>query len=412
MTPDEIVAQAEAQGLQLVRFLYCDNGGVDPRQEHARLARSRGGCRAASASSRACSRSPASTPSPPTRPMAPSARSASSPIPRHVRRPAVRAAQRPDARQHARARPLAVGARPAVRSCNGWCAKAADAGLAFDAAFENEFYLAYRTDAGYQPVDRSLCFSAIGMDSTEDVIQDIIAALTRPGPDRRAVAPGARLGPAGAVDPARPGAARRRQPDHLPPDGPRRRGPARPGRLARPEAVRRPGGQRRPPPLEHLGRGHTTNRLADASAADGLSPLARSAIAGVVAHLPGLLGLTTPERQLVPPAPAALLELRLHGVGDREPRGRGARPEPLLGRRGGLDEPRAQGQRRERQPVHLARRRHGGGARRHRARARSGRPGRRRPRQPDRRRAGRGAASAASRRPRARRSTSSSRTRC
>src|SRR6476659_3590414 len=28
MTPDEIVQQANEQGLQLVRFLYCDNGGV------------------------------------------------------------------------------------------------------------------------------------------------------------------------------------------------------------------------------------------------------------------------------------------------------------------------------------------------------------------------------------------------
>jgi len=28
MTPDQIVARAEESGLQLVRFLYCDNGGV------------------------------------------------------------------------------------------------------------------------------------------------------------------------------------------------------------------------------------------------------------------------------------------------------------------------------------------------------------------------------------------------
>src|SRR3954471_3753011 len=28
MTPDQIVAQAQERGLQLVRFLYCDNGGV------------------------------------------------------------------------------------------------------------------------------------------------------------------------------------------------------------------------------------------------------------------------------------------------------------------------------------------------------------------------------------------------
>ena len=28
MTPDEIVTQATDHGVQLVRFLYCDNGGV------------------------------------------------------------------------------------------------------------------------------------------------------------------------------------------------------------------------------------------------------------------------------------------------------------------------------------------------------------------------------------------------
>jgi glutamine synthetase len=39
---------------------------------------------------------------------------------------------------------------------------------------------------------------------------------------------------------------------------------------------------------------HSVNLLADADAPAGLSPLARQAIAGVVTHLPGLLGLTTP----------------------------------------------------------------------------------------------------------------------
>jgi glutamine synthetase len=39
----------------------------------------------------------------------------------------------------------------------------------------------------------------------------------------------------------------------------------------------------------------TTNLLADPTLPDGLSPLARSAIAGVVTHLPGLLGLTAPS---------------------------------------------------------------------------------------------------------------------
>jgi glutamine synthetase len=40
---------------------------------------------------------------------------------------------------------------------------------------------------------------------------------------------------------------------------------------------------------------HRTNRLADSSDANGLSPLGRAAIAGVLRHLPGLLALTTPS---------------------------------------------------------------------------------------------------------------------
>jgi glutamine synthetase len=40
---------------------------------------------------------------------------------------------------------------------------------------------------------------------------------------------------------------------------------------------------------------HTVNRLADPDGMAGLSGLARSAIAGVLAHLPGLLAMTTPS---------------------------------------------------------------------------------------------------------------------
>jgi glutamine synthetase len=40
---------------------------------------------------------------------------------------------------------------------------------------------------------------------------------------------------------------------------------------------------------------HTVNLLADAGGPAGLSTLARHAIAGVVAHLPGLLAMTTPS---------------------------------------------------------------------------------------------------------------------
>jgi len=40
---------------------------------------------------------------------------------------------------------------------------------------------------------------------------------------------------------------------------------------------------------------HKVNKLADPACPDGLSTLARQAIAGVLTHLPGLLGLTTPS---------------------------------------------------------------------------------------------------------------------
>ena len=64
--------------------------------------------------------------------------------PGHVRRPAVRAAQRPDDRQHGRARPPRRGRSTRATSCSGWSRPPPGQGLAFEAAFENEFFLAYR----------------------------------------------------------------------------------------------------------------------------------------------------------------------------------------------------------------------------------------------------------------------------
>ena len=291
--------------------------------------------------------------------------------------------------EHGRARPLAVGARPAGlppadgrRGRRTWTCRSTPPSRTSSTSRS-------RTDGGYVPVDRSLCFSAIGMESTEPVIQDIIARPDRPGPDGRAVASGARLGPAGAVDPPRAGAQGSRQPDHVPPDGPGRGRPARSRGVACAEAIRRPGGQRRPSPLEHLGRRPQDEPPGDAEDPNGLSNARpQSAIAGVLDAPARAARPHDPERQLVPPTPAALLELRLHRLGHREPRGGRPRAEPLLGRRGRIDESRAQGERREREPVHRAGRRDRRGPRRDRARARPGRPGRRGPRQPDRRRAG------------------------
>jgi glutamine synthetase len=174
-------------------------------------------------------------------------------------------------------------------------ARARGMGFMFDAAFENEFYLALRTEDGLVPVDRSLCFSAIGMESTEVVIQDIIAALTDQGLTVELSHP--ELGWGQQELSIRHGPALRAADDQI---------------IYR-QTVRAVAGQHglvaslAPKPFaDQAGSGahlhwsiwdvdHRTNRLADGHDAYGLSGLARWAIAGVLRHLPGLLGLTTPS---------------------------------------------------------------------------------------------------------------------
>jgi glutamine synthetase len=61
-------------------------------------------------------------------------------------------------------------------------AEAATMGATVQATFEHEFYLARETpDGGYQPYDRSLCYSADGFDSTALIIDDLIVALEEIG---------------------------------------------------------------------------------------------------------------------------------------------------------------------------------------------------------------------------------------
>jgi glutamine synthetase len=59
--------------------------------------------------------------------------------------------------------------------------KLAADGIRAEAAFEVEFFLARQADNGYQPVDQSLCFSAAGMNSTAAFTDDLISALEAQG---------------------------------------------------------------------------------------------------------------------------------------------------------------------------------------------------------------------------------------
>ena len=57
------------------------------------------------------------------------------------------------------------------------CERLSERGVRMEIAFENEFSLARAVDGGYEPVDRSLCFATIGMTTSQDVIDDLVGAL-------------------------------------------------------------------------------------------------------------------------------------------------------------------------------------------------------------------------------------------
>ncbi len=60
-------------------------------------------------------------------------------------------------------------------------AAAEQMGIVIRAAVEHEFYLARETPTGYEPFDRSLCYSSIGFDSSAPIIDDVIRALELQG---------------------------------------------------------------------------------------------------------------------------------------------------------------------------------------------------------------------------------------
>ena len=159
-------------------------------------------------------------------------------------------------------------------------------GMFLDAVFENEFYLIRKTENGYESLDRSLCFSGIGMDSAEEVIQDIVAALSGQGIIVEQYMP--ELGPGSRNFRAtRGGTALGGQSDYVSPDRARYRGTAWTGRLVRTKTVRE----------LRRGMGHTftgargikrgrkiylwTRRTPTACI-----PLAYAFIGGVLKHLP------------------------------------------------------------------------------------------------------------------------------
>ena len=293
MTPDEIVSHAREQGIQLVRFLYCDNGGViRGKSTHVdqlarRISSGIGLVKGMQSFTSLDFLAPDATYGP-----VGEIRLVPDPDTFVVLPYAPRSGQMIANMITLEREPWALDPRSFLARM---VARAAERGLQFDAAFENEFYLARKTDTGYEPVDRSLCFSGIGMESTEDVIQDVIAALTAQGMVVELSHP--ELGPGQQELSIRHAPALRAADNQITYRQTVRGVAARHGLVA----------SLAPKPFAHeAGSGahihwsvwdleHRANRLTAADGPDGLSPLARSAIAGVLRHLPGLLALTTPS---------------------------------------------------------------------------------------------------------------------
>jgi len=169
----------------------------------------------------------------------------------------------------------------------------AERGLVLHASFENEFSLATKVDGAYVPVDSALCFSTIGMTASQEYVDELAAALDAQGIPLEQYY--AELGHGQQEISTGHAPALQAADEQL---------------LVR-ETIRAVATRRdlvaslapKPWPDNAGNGGHvhfslwegSRNRFYDGGAAHGLSAEARSFIAGVLAHLRGLCGLTAPS---------------------------------------------------------------------------------------------------------------------
>jgi glutamine synthetase len=174
----------------------------------------------------------------------------------------------------------------------------AERGLALRAAFENEFSLATVSDGEYVPLDGGLCFSTISMTASQDYADDLVGALDAQGIALEQYY--AELGHGQQELSTAHAPALHAADEQLLVRETIRGVAARHGLVA----------SLAPKPWpDNAGNGaHVHFSLWEGRHnrffADGLSDLARAFLAGVLAHLPGLCGLTAPSfnsyRRIVP----------------------------------------------------------------------------------------------------------------
>jgi glutamine synthetase len=174
-------------------------------------------------------------------------------------------------------------------------ARAAGQGLSVRAAFENEFTLARREGDAFVPLDRSNCFSTIGMDSAAGVMADIVDALLAQGvrPEQYY----AELGPGQQELPVRFAEALRAADNQITLRETARGVALKHGLLAsfapKPFADQAGNGAHIHFSLWRLLDG--ANHFHDPRDRYGLSEAGYGFIGGVMAHLPALVALTAPS---------------------------------------------------------------------------------------------------------------------
>jgi glutamine synthetase len=290
---EDVVRACEAVGVRLVRFVYCDNGGVIrgkvvPVDQLADRMRTGVGITTAMLAMNSLDQLQ------PVEGMGPvgEVRLVPDPATFTVLPYAPRTALMVADHVGLDGRPYEAGPR---RFLARMTSALAERGMELRAAVENEFSLARDEDGHYVPIDTSLCFSTIGMTAAADVVGAIVDAL-----DRQQI-------PTAQYYPELGHGQHELSVGHQPAMA------AADTQLLVRETIRGVATSHglvaslapKPWPDQAGNGGHihfslwgssgTRNLFHDPDGRFGLSTLAEQFVAGILAHLPALLGLTAPS---------------------------------------------------------------------------------------------------------------------
>lgn len=293
MTADEVVQKANAAGLRLVRFLWCGNDGT-VRAKSSSVRGLEGRIRSGIGLTVAMQAMNGLDQLQPVDGMGPVGEVRLVPDPATFR--VLPYAPRTGAllvdHLTLEGEPAPVDQRAFLKRMEG---RLAARGRRLEVAFENEFSLASRVDGRFVPIDSGLCFSTISATAAQDVIDELHDALDTQGIQLEQYY--AELGHGQHEISTSHAPALQAADEQLLVRETLRGVAARHGLVA----------SLAPKPwLDNAGNGAhihfslwdadgSRNRFYDGSAPDGLSAEARSFIAGVLAHLPGLCALTAPS---------------------------------------------------------------------------------------------------------------------